>query len=441
MRMISLEMGGKEKKYTDLSKAHRLLLLTLVSIGSSAIYGPIYLKIVFYEPLMQALNVTNTELNALMSIYGLAAVFFYFFSGIIADKVRMRTLSWLGYFGVAILTFFYAMLPSYNLLVVLFIGYAIFSILVWWGTRYKVVRLIYPEEEYPQKIGLSYGIYGAVGLVLSFIQTGVIAAFVDMATGVTVLLIVSGVIVALCGVATLLWMPKFEGEIKADAKNPLSLAEAKAALKLPAVWLAALTMFCVYSVYISVTFTTPFMSNVLAAPVVVVSVIGIIRSFGVSIIAAPAFGWLAKVMNSPSKVICGGMVAAIVILLALMFLPHDAGLIVVVAVLVCLLSFVTNGLYGITSGQLSEAHIPPHLFGAGVGVISIIGLCPDAFLHVWFGTIMDAQGNDAYNTIFMIMIAFAVAGIVFAALTLKVGKKNLAKQEAEKKASGAADVR
>ena len=43
---------SEEKDYKDLSKARRWFLLILVSMGSSLIYGPIYLKMVFYDPLM-----------------------------------------------------------------------------------------------------------------------------------------------------------------------------------------------------------------------------------------------------------------------------------------------------------------------------------------------------------------------------------------------------
>ncbi len=420
----------KEKSYSDLSKSHRWMLLILVSMGSSVIYGPIYLKVVFYDPLMEALGCTNAELNALVSIYGIAAVVFYFFSGVIADKVRVRTLSWVGYLGVALLTFYYATLPSYNVLVVVFILYAVFSILIWWGTRYKLVRMICDEKEYSQKIGLSYGIYGAIGLVLSLIQTAVVAAFPSTQMGITVLLIISGFLILFCGVLAFFFIPKFEGEIATDAQM-FDFRAAGQALKIPAVWFAAFTMICVYSVYIGTSFTTPFMTSVLAAPVVIATVISVVRSYGVTILSAPVFGWFAKKVGSPSKVIFGGMIGAIVCLIGLIILPQGAFVIVICAVLVCLLAFVMNGLYGIASGQLAEAHIPPHLFGTGVGLISIIGLCPDAFLHTWFGVIMDAQGNDAYYTIFWILIAFCVGGMIFAALTLRAGKKNLAKMEAE----------
>ena len=151
---------------------------------------------------------------------------------------------------------------------------------------------------------------------------------------------------------------------------------------------------------------------------------GTIRSFGVSIISAPVFGWFSKIAKSPSKVILIGTLGAIACLVALIVMPRTPSMIIVVAVLVCLMAFVTNGLYGISSGQLAETHIPPHLFGAGVGLVSVIGLLPDAFIHTWFGSMIDAQGADAFNTIFMIMIACCVLIMVFAFLTIRVSKRN-----------------
>ena len=86
-----------EKRASDLSRGHRIFLLILVSMGSSTIYAPAYLKGVFYEPLMEALSVTNAQLGALLSAYAITATICYLPSGIVADKIRVRTLAWVGF--------------------------------------------------------------------------------------------------------------------------------------------------------------------------------------------------------------------------------------------------------------------------------------------------------------------------------------------------------
>ncbi|MBM7331829.1 hypothetical protein JS562_54815 [Agrobacterium sp. S2] len=109
-----------------------------------------------------------------MSAYAWTAVAVYLFSGLIADRVRMRTLSATGFFTTAVLTFWYAMLPSFGVLIGIFIGMGLSTILLWWGVRYKLVRLVSTEEDYSRSIGISYGFYGAAGLLIGVIGTWVL---------------------------------------------------------------------------------------------------------------------------------------------------------------------------------------------------------------------------------------------------------------------------
>lgn len=237
------ESLSTEKHYSELSKRHRLALLVLVSVGSSAIYTPIYLKTVFYDPLMQALDCTNEQLGTLVTVYAVAATIFYFFSGVVADKVSVRTLSWVGYLGTALLTLIYSFLPTYNVLLAVFFCYAIFSILIWWGTRFKLVRLICSEEEYSKKIGYSYGIFGAAGLVLGVIAIPIVSMFASAALGIQTLLLVNTAIQLALAVIAFLIIPRFKGELGDGMSETFSFKGIGTALKNPGVWWASLAMF------------------------------------------------------------------------------------------------------------------------------------------------------------------------------------------------------
>ena len=185
--MSLLAKGKGEVTYKDLTSLHKWALVVLISMGSSIIYAPMYLKNVFYDPLMQALGCTNADLGLMVSAYGIAAMICYLPSGIVADKFRMRTLATVGFLATAVLVGIYAMLPSVEICLVLFVAMGITSILVWWGTRFKVIRLCCEEDEYASKIGISYSIYGVTGLVIGLINAGIIAAIANVAQGVQVL--------------------------------------------------------------------------------------------------------------------------------------------------------------------------------------------------------------------------------------------------------------
>ena len=182
--MSLLAKSKGEVTYKDLTSLHKWALVVLISMGSSIIYAPMYLKNVFYDPLMQALGCTNADLGLMVSAYGIAAMICYLPSGIVADKFRMRTLATVGFLATAVLVGIYAMLPSVEICLVLFVAMGITSILVWWGTRFKVIRLCCEEDEYASKIGISYSIYGVTGLVIGLINAGIIAAIANVAQGI-----------------------------------------------------------------------------------------------------------------------------------------------------------------------------------------------------------------------------------------------------------------
>ena len=252
--MSFLAKSKGEVTYKDLTGFHKWFLIILISMGSSIIYTPMYLKNVFYDPLMQGLGCTNADLGAMVSFYGIAAVIFYLPSGVLADKFRMRTLATWGFLGTAILTFVYATLPSVTMCFVLFGGMGVTSILIWWGTRFKVIRLCCEEDEYPTKIGISYSIYGAVGLIIGLINAAIVAAIPIPSAGIQAVLIFLGVIIALLGILSYIFMPDFKGEINKDAKG-FSVADAMEAIKTPGVIWACLAYFCVYTVYQGATYT------------------------------------------------------------------------------------------------------------------------------------------------------------------------------------------
>ena len=350
--MSLLAKSKGEVTYKDLTGFHKWFLIVLVSMGSSIIYTPIYLKNVFYEPLMQGLGCTNADLGALLSCYAIVAVITYLPAGIIADKVRMRTLSWVGFGATAVLTFIYAMLPSIQMLYVVFVGYGITTILIWWGTRFKIVRLCCSEDDYASKIGVSYSIYGAAGLIVGLINTAIISAVADASQGIQVLLVFLGALIALLAVLSFIFVPDFKGEIDKNAKL-FSLSEVVTAIKHPGVIWACLAYFFVYLVYMGVTYTTPFMTTCFAAPVAIVSVVGLIRTYGIGLIAGPAAGIFADKLKSPSKSILIFFAASVIVLAAFMIMPREASMVIPIAVLVVVLGFVTYGAFSIGSSPLT----------------------------------------------------------------------------------------
>ena len=93
--------------------------------------------------------------------------------------------------------------------------------------------------------------------------------------------------------------------------------------------------------------------------------------------------------------------------------------------------FATYGAFSIGSSPLSELGIPMRIFGTATGILSVIGFLPDVFIHTWYGSLIDASGNAAFSQIFGFEIMFAVLGIVFLSMCLRVVKKHAAAKAGE----------
>ena len=93
-----------------MSKFRRALLIFLSGAGSGIIYVPIYLKNVFYEPLLMGLDITNAQLGFLSGMYGIMATILYIPCGIIADKLRLRTMAAGGFISTAAVVYWLSLI-------------------------------------------------------------------------------------------------------------------------------------------------------------------------------------------------------------------------------------------------------------------------------------------------------------------------------------------
>ncbi|NPD32670.1 MFS transporter [Berryella wangjianweii] len=430
--MSLLAKSRGEVTYQELSSLHKWALVVLISMGSSIIYAPMYLKNVFYDPLMQALGATNAELGLMVSAYGIAAMVCYLPSGIVADKFRMRTLAWVGFLATALLVFAYATLPSVAVCLALFVMMGVTTILVWWGTRFKVIRLCCEENEYASKIGISYSIYGVTGLVIGLINAGIIAS-VSGSLGVQAMLVFLGAVIAVLGVIAYFIIPDFKGEINRDAKL-FSAKEALQAARHPGVIWACVAYFCVYAVYQGATYTTPYLTQAFGADGNLVNVVGLIRTYGIGLIAGPVVGFIATKIKSPSKAILGGLVLSMAVLVGLIVFPHDPAAALTASILVVVFGFTTYGAFSIGSSPLSEVKIPMSIFGTATGILSVIGFLPDVFIHTWYGNMIDAQGVDAFAGIFGFEIMFGAIGCICLVMMLRSVKRHSATETEDRAA-------
>ena len=423
-------MNKKEVNSESISNFTRTAVIGIVSSGAVVVYLTYLIRYVFYEPVLQSLSLTNEQLGILYGLYGTTAMISYLPGGILADKIRVKYLATAGFGISAILTLWYSTLPSYEMLMIMFPLFGVCTTFIYWGIRYKGIRLVSNDNTYSRNIGISYGIVGILGLVVNFISMWIFDQFAEMSAGFNAVLMFYAGLNILFAIASFVLIPKFEGEIVKTRKK-FDLSELVAAIKHPGVWLTTLSMFFIYTVYTSLSYTVPYVTAVFGASVGTAALMGNIRMYGTSLFSSPIIGALATKIKSPAKtmLLCMGITA--ICLFVIVLAPHTAAFMIPVIILIMVLSFFLNGAYGVASSLFTETKVPATIFGSASGILSVIGFLPDMFVSPIAGRWLDQFGNGAYTYIFIALGVSALLSMACAFLVLIYKKKKTPEASAE----------
>lgn len=120
-------------------KQNKWVAFIVLTIAAGLIYRVPYLKTVFYNPLVQAFAISNTEVGAMMSYYSLTKTILYIPAGILVDRFDNRKMLVFSLVMLAVLTFVYAMIPSMTIVYILYMLMAISNV-IFWTAFVKAVR-------------------------------------------------------------------------------------------------------------------------------------------------------------------------------------------------------------------------------------------------------------------------------------------------------------
>lgn len=402
--------------------------IILLSLSGASIYLLPYLRWSYYDAVMDASGLNNTQFGITMSIYGIFAMIFYTPGGWLADKFSAKKLLSISLLGTGILGFWFASFPGYAAQIIIYALWGILATLTFWAALMKATRRLGAEEVQGRLFGF---VEGGRGILTTIISFAALFVFKKMGEGLGglkgIVLIMSAINVI---AAILVWFVLEEGEsVKEEEKQKASAADIIAILKMPSVWLISLIIVCCYSVYLGSTYLTPYFTNVIGATASLAALLSIMRTYICQFICGPAGGVIADKIKSITKVIIGCyviMLAALVVIIMLPASPKVMVPLVVTLIILCSGIFAMRGIYFATVGEVG---IPIHVAGTAVGIVSVIGFLPDAFMSALCGGILDRyEGASGYRAIFILMLAFAAVGFLAAVILLKISRKKLLKQ-------------
>jgi sugar phosphate permease len=155
--------------------ANKWLVMAVLGLSGTVIYLLPFLRELYYEPLQQALRITNTQSGMLTAVFGLTSLATYPLGGWIADRVAPRSLISLSLISTGLLGFIFSTFPSY--LVALGI-HALWGVTVtgmMWGALIKATREWAPPEQQGQAFGLLEAGRGVSEAILASILVAVFA--------------------------------------------------------------------------------------------------------------------------------------------------------------------------------------------------------------------------------------------------------------------------
>ncbi len=385
------------------SNFKRFLIIFILAFGTTAMYSLPYMKSSFYDPMQQALSLSHTQIGNLLSLYGLVGMVSYFIGGWFADRFSVRKLITFSLIASGVLGFYFSTFPSYSMILLIFVLWGFTTILTFFSASVKVVRMQGSESEQGRIFGFYEGLSGVSGTLISFIGLYFFGKFAEITVGFKYVVWLYSAASIICGI--LLFFLVEEKKDSGASDEGLSIKSLLKVVTMPKAWLIGLIIFSTYLVFSSLTYLSPYLSEVYVMPMTLVSALSIIRTYVIKMGASPVAGVITDKVGSSIRVMFVGFILMTVSTAAYLVIPKSTGFIWIAVINMIILSVILFGFRGIYFASVSESNISLETTGAVVGFASFIGFSPDAFYYTIAGNWLDKYGQTGYTYIFILSVA------------------------------------
>ncbi len=403
---------------TDKRKVSTLLVLTLA--GEAIFFLPFVVARIFRPTVLAVFEISNTQLGAFFSIYGIVAMAAYFFGGPLADRFPARNLMAVALWSTGVSGILFATIPSNQIVYGLYAFWGVTTILLFWAALIRATR----EWGGSQFQGRAFGLLeagrgmvaGLLGVVLvlifSLLTPSEVATSFEQARKESfgyVILFASS-ITFLSGVLVWFFVPVKETTTP-DAQK-ITLKIFVKLLFTSVVWMLALIIVCAYVGYKITDNFSLYAKDVLLFTEVEAATLGTVALW-MRVVVAVLIGYFAD-RFSGSKIIIYCFVVNLVggLAIGLGFMSTSIWFVVIAFTTILI------GVYGVRVlyfAVLQEAGVSVFTTGTVVGIISFIGFTPDIFMGPLVGYLLDQYpGAQGHHYVFLVLAVFSLIGLVTA---------------------------
>ena len=245
----------------------------LIVLASESIFPIIYLKTNYQQTLLQVFNMTLPQLNSIYSILGIVWLVGYFPSGLISDKFSAKWLLSISLFGVAAAGFWFAQIPSYKNVVVIYGIWGIFSVFTFWSAHMKIVKLLAKKKEEGRFFGILDGGRGVVEALLAslalYIFTKVMGGSTNLAnnrSAIVSIIYMYSIVVFVVGILVTIFVENdkkagYQKVAGAAPKQKVKLSDFEGVFKNKYVYIMGGIIFMSYTVYWTVYYLGGFLQG------------------------------------------------------------------------------------------------------------------------------------------------------------------------------------
>ena len=392
----------------DPTKKERLAAYTqviILALAASVIYSAPYLRQLFKTSLLDAFNLTEIQLGNLSSTYAIFSIICYLPGGWLADRVAPRTLVIVALFASAATYAWYATIPGYTSLLIIYALWGVIGVGILWAAMFKQVRLLAGADEQGRFFGTLEGARGLFEAMLLTVATFVFTLFATRKLGMVNVIIIYTVFSTALGVL-MLFMKGATGNYDKTTSEKIRLADIIIMIKQPTVWLLGVILTAVYHLFWA---TIEFPSFAETA------------GFGMTLVAATTLG-AAKLWMRPFGGVLGGIIgdkitnakmmmylfslgmAGALFLAVMKTTPENIWALWVFVFPFGLLVYAARGVFW---ALLYECPIPKTVLGTAIGFISIMGYSSDAYIPQVSSRLQDAYPTSTAYQMFFAYVALA----------------------------------
>lgn len=397
--------------------------LLLLACGAGFIFQLPYIRETFYIPIQTAMGLSNAQMGALNSWYAIIATPAYFLGGIVADKFSPKIMLTFSFVSTGLLGMWFSTFPGYTASQIIFAMMGFTTVMTYWSSVIKAVRMLGTSEEQGRLFGLQEGLRGFLNALLVFVMAAVYARFADNVLGAAWAIRLCAALLLIVGILCWFVIDHPDAKTQGESLKDIGMGMLRC-MKLPKVWMLTGIVFTAYSIYGLMSYINTYAVSVCGMSETAAANLGGIR-YLLQGVGGVVGGFLADKIHSRLKVITISSALLAVSWAAFLVIPGNAAMLMPVVgnfFIGVILVYAIRSQY---FADIDDAGLDVAITGRVSGILSTFGYLPDVFMFTLVGGWLDQYaGKTGYNRVFIYATVMGVLCMIISWALYTIVKKD-----------------